>query len=298
VIADSIVVGVDGSAGGRAALRWAADESRIRRRVLVVAHATDHDDTMLAGRPARPHLRSRDDRGECLLRNHAAEASARQPGVIVTTMLSHSTPADALVELGAQADLVVVGSRGWGQAPPSLLGSASEQVAARALCPVAVVPERLTLRADSPRVAVGISPTRLGRLALGFALEEARLRSATLAAVSAMSEQHVAAEGLDVRARRSGMVLLDELRGAAASYSDVVIERTLADSEADVALLNAAYSAQLLVVGGRDGDERWSTRLGPVPAAIAHLVPCPIVIVKRGRDTRTATRGVPAPESC
>ena len=49
-------------------------------------------------------------------------------------------PAGILIEASAQADLLVVGSRGHGGFVGALLGSVSHRCVAHALCPVVVVP--------------------------------------------------------------------------------------------------------------------------------------------------------------
>jgi nucleotide-binding universal stress UspA family protein len=286
VIANCIVVGVDGSPGARSALLWAVDECRIRRRTLLIVHASEPDGTQLSAGHGGSKLTTLDQLGEHVLRDHAVAASARQPAVAVTTMLSRATAFDALTELSHNADLVVVGSRGHGALTSTILGSVSHSVAAQAHCPVAVVPRRLAFREDSARVVVGVAPTVAGRLALGFALEEARLRGATLVAILAMRDgqpEPGPVRSLDVRAHDSGAILLDELEATASSYPDVIIEPTLADSEPAVALLSAAYGAQLVVVGGHHSDDRWSSRIGPVPSEIAHRSPCPIVVVGQRR---------------
>jgi nucleotide-binding universal stress UspA family protein len=69
----------------------------------------------------------------------------------------------------------------------------------------------------------------------------------------------------------------------------VIVELTLADSDPASALPEAAREAQLVVVGCHHSEDRWSTRLGPVPAAIAHRAPCPVIVVGQ---RRLATAGV------
>lgn len=287
MITKFIAVGVDGSPASRSALLWAVDECQIRQQMLVVAHAPDPQDAALMS-ASGSRLRSLDEVGEYLLRDHAAAASARQPSVAVTSRLSHSAPAEALTELSEQAELVVVGSRGRGSSVvSSVLGSVSDRVAAHAHCPVVIVPEA-SPRAALARVVVGVSSARAGRLALELAFEEARLRRATLVAVSSMCDQRAEpspAESLAVRALRG---LLDELESVAVTYPDVISEPVVSDSDPASALLGAAAGADLVVVGCHHSDDRWSTRLGAVPAAIAHRAPCPVVVVGHRRHVSTA----------
>jgi nucleotide-binding universal stress UspA family protein len=240
-VTNRIVVGVDGSVGARVALLWAVDECLVRERTLLIVHAPDG---AAAAAPGEPALRALDEEGERLLGAHAAAASARQPGVAVTTMLSHDPAADILIALSGDADLLVVGTHGRGGNLASILGSVSHRVAAHAHCPVVVVPERLALNgALASRIVVGVSASVSGEAALEFAREEAVCRDATVVAVRTQGEPGEPAD----------------------------------------ALLAAARDAVLLVVGCHHSDDRWSTRLGPVPSAILHRSPCPVVVVGRRR---------------
>lgn len=53
-------------------------------------------------------------------------------------------PAKALLAEAAEADLVVVGSRGRGGFKGLMLGSVSDQVVTHSPCPVVVIPDRTT----------------------------------------------------------------------------------------------------------------------------------------------------------
>jgi len=185
VTGNSIIVGVDGSAAAQSALRWAADEACIRQRTLLVVHAPDFAESRLIASAGEPAIRALDDLGERLLSQHAVAASTRQPGVLVTTLFSHSRAVDVLIDLSLDAGLLVVGTHGRGF--ESMLGSVSHRVAARAHCPVAVVPDARALwgRYQSPRIVVGVSSAPAGRLALEFAFGEAQHRNATVVAVRA-----------------------------------------------------------------------------------------------------------------
>jgi nucleotide-binding universal stress UspA family protein len=277
-VTNRIVVGVDGSVGARTALVWAVDECRLRRRTLLIVHAPDG---AAAATPGEPSLRALDELGERLLGAHAAAASARQPGVAVTTMLSHEPAADTLVVLSGDAELLVVGTHGLGGNLASILGSVSHRVAVHAHCPVAVVPEQLVLNGGGPpasRIVVGVSATVSGRAALEFALEEAVRRDATVVAVRAGDEP----------ATVNRAALSRDLAPLLERYPRARVEPDLVTAEPAEALLAAARDAVLVVVGCHHSDDRWSTRLGPVPSAILHRVPCPVVVVGQRRDIPAA----------
>ena len=166
-----IVVGVDGSPQARTALAWAAAEARLRRAALQVVHAfhtrelvgplyfpSQHalPGTAVAagGEPSEQDLAvTLQDRAEFedavrsgaeqLLEGLVGELEAALDGVQVQrTVVEDRHPAEALVELSADADLLVVGSRGRGGFSEMLLGSVSHASVLHAVCPVVVVPTR------------------------------------------------------------------------------------------------------------------------------------------------------------
>ena len=59
----------------------------------------------------------------------------------VDTRIEHGRAATCIVEIAqeTEADLIVMGSRGWGEARALLLGSVSEEVLHAAPCPVLIV---------------------------------------------------------------------------------------------------------------------------------------------------------------
>jgi nucleotide-binding universal stress UspA family protein len=80
-------------------------------------------------------------------RRHAAnqldqvlrEAGALDAITVERTVVSDEHPSAALIRLAADADLLVVGSRGFGGFKGLLLGSVSQQCVQHATCPVLVV---------------------------------------------------------------------------------------------------------------------------------------------------------------
>ena len=80
-----------------------------------------------------------------------AQAAADATGADVAVEVSRGRPADALMELSEQADLLVIGSRRWGVATRVLLGSTGEALLHDASCPVLVVPRWGRSRLSSRR---------------------------------------------------------------------------------------------------------------------------------------------------
>jgi nucleotide-binding universal stress UspA family protein len=132
-----IVVGVDGSAGSRRALRRAAEEARAHGAVLEVVTAWNMLDQVTATEfdPDYGEARARADLQEIV----AAELGADGPPV--SLRVENDLAARALLDAADGAWLLVVGSRGLGGFKGLLLGSVSQQVAHHAHCPVLIVPD-------------------------------------------------------------------------------------------------------------------------------------------------------------
>ncbi len=260
-----IAVGVDGSPSSCAALLWAVDECRLRRRTLLVVYVADSGEILLDG----AGIRALHEQGERVLVEATAAASARQPGVAVTSRLSHGRAADVLTEVSVDAELLVLGTRGPA-ALATALGSVGRAVAARAHCPVALVPDRIAagrLFAKASLV-VGLSASWSGRLALQFALDEAGRRNLPVRAVWAT----------DCASGQAPPLHLERLR-----HPDVAVSIETVEAAPAEALLRASVGAALVVVGGHHSDDRWTTRLGPVPATLIAQLGCPMVVVGEAR---------------
>jgi nucleotide-binding universal stress UspA family protein len=92
---------------------------------------------------------------DAVLTRAAAFASAHARDVAVDTLLVEGHPAEALVEAGNNARLLVVGSRGLGGITGMLLGSVSSSCAHHARCPVAIVPPSVPADAGERRTDAG-----------------------------------------------------------------------------------------------------------------------------------------------
>lgn len=137
---ERIVVGVDGSPGSTAALRWAVGEATLRGATIEavqafhIPYASGSTIAPLALDPAEFRASA-----EATLAKAVAEVD---PGASVT-VTQHAVEGPAslvLVEASAGAALLVVGARGHGGLTGMLLGSVSRQVSEHATVPVVVVP--------------------------------------------------------------------------------------------------------------------------------------------------------------
>jgi nucleotide-binding universal stress UspA family protein len=139
-----IVVGVDGSAGAAAALRFALDEARLRGSSLRVVSAWHIPaGAYESGYVTVPVDRTEFERyGRSVLDQSLVDAGldGDGAGVEVTKVLREGHAADVLVAEAKDADLLVVGSRGLGGFRGLLLGSVDHHCAHYAGCPVVIVP--------------------------------------------------------------------------------------------------------------------------------------------------------------
>lgn len=139
---ERIVVGVDGSAGSAAALRWAVDDARRRHASVDAVHAWLYPYVGDVAGMAVSVL-GQDDMQQSARAVLDAAITAVGPagdGVPINPVLVHGSAATVLLETARDAELLVVGSRGHGGFVGLLLGSVSQQCVHHAPCPVVVVP--------------------------------------------------------------------------------------------------------------------------------------------------------------
>jgi nucleotide-binding universal stress UspA family protein len=145
VVADVVVVGVDGSADSVAALRWALTYADERGGAVRVVHAWTsvpwYDELSEARRDqlARDRARSEEQATRAVV---DAVRAVGLPGPPVEGVVTEGAPGAALVELSENADLLVVGASGAGQGPGFgrvPLGATARYVTRYASCPVTVV---------------------------------------------------------------------------------------------------------------------------------------------------------------
>jgi nucleotide-binding universal stress UspA family protein len=144
-----IVVGVDHSAGAKAALRFALEEAQLRQATLRVVHAWQFGYIGATGlEGALPalggELEDFRQAAAAALEETLREVGAEIDGVEIERRVDQGAAAAVLVEESRDADLLVVGSRGHGGFAQLLLGSVSQQCAQHAFSPVVIVRDNST----------------------------------------------------------------------------------------------------------------------------------------------------------
>jgi nucleotide-binding universal stress UspA family protein len=140
-----IIVGVDGSDHSRHALEWAIREAAVRHAPLTVLTVQQ----AVAGYWGGPVLYPGDEELAKQAHERAKQETDRTLEKIdpesrpssVTVRAVNGLPAEALLEAAADADMLIVGSRGAGGFKRLPMGSVSTQVTHHAHCPVVVIPD-------------------------------------------------------------------------------------------------------------------------------------------------------------
>lgn len=140
MVTNLIVVGVDGSEGGRRALRWAVAEAQRTEAAVkaVTAWAWDgiEGPSPTATSPAGQRERAQ---GICT-REVAAVAAALGTAVPIVRDVVEGPEDRVLAEAAQGARMLVLGSHGYGHLHHAVVGSVSEACIRRSTCPVVVVP--------------------------------------------------------------------------------------------------------------------------------------------------------------
>ncbi|MEU9799269.1 universal stress protein [Streptomyces sp. NPDC051000] len=135
-----IVVGVDGSSHSKEALRWAVAQAKaIGGRVHAVMSWDWNTNPFAVGPTSQEDLVGIEESARLKLADTVAEAVGTSPGVPVFRRVQQGAPAKVLVEASGEAELTVVGTRGYGGFKGALMGSVSQQVVQYARSTVVVV---------------------------------------------------------------------------------------------------------------------------------------------------------------
>ena len=137
---ERIIVASDGSEGALAAMRWAADEAERWDADVVAVHAWEFTPLVVATE-APIDLAELRRQADVLLDDQVRAAFGSREDRVVRKVVE-DLPARAILDGAkeANADLIVIGSRGRGGLKGMLLGSVSQKVVHHAACPVVIIP--------------------------------------------------------------------------------------------------------------------------------------------------------------
>lgn len=283
-----ITAGVDGSEESLAALGWAAREAVRRGLALRVVHAWrfQSHEAIDAGDA---------DSQAGWVRESLAETTRslteRHPGLEVSTEAVEGSPVETLVAAAADAETLVLGSRGHGAVVGFLLGSVGQQVIAEATRPVVLVRagDQASAEAGGREIVVGQhGDGDDSAAALRFAFETAAARGATVRAVRAWTLPPLfayspgslklldEAGGLEPYEKKA---LGEALRPWRERFPDVRVVEHIEMGSAGQVLLSVAGRAQLMVVGRRAHRRAVGARIGSVAHGVLHHADCPVAVV-------------------
>ena len=279
-----IVVGVDDSAPGDAALNWAMRRAEHVGCPVKLVHSV-YDTWLAEGYGYYDSILDAETR---LLQEAQAKATAVAPGVVTTTELRHGNAPRELSEYSDEASLIVVGTGKKGRVEGGLFGSVSMQIAALSRCPVAIIP-LLEDPAGTVRsgVVVGVDGSADSVTAVAIAAAEADRTGQELTAIyapptpSATALQYIPTDSVRERMDEERVVLAEAVAGLTTRYPDLVVhQRLVKDSSPARVLVDAARTAQLLVVGSHGRGTLRRLRMGSVSHEVLLHIASPTIITR------------------
>ncbi|MET8488739.1 universal stress protein [Streptomyces tendae] len=283
-----ITAGSDGSEESLAALAWAAREAVRRRTALHVVHAWRFQGQ---GVPGAVDRETQEGWARDALARAVGTVAERHHGLTVTTDVHEGDAVAALLGAAADAETLVLGSRGHGAVVGFLLGSVGQQVIAEATRPVVLVRagDEAAAEAAGREVVVGQQgePEDSADV-IGFAFEAAAARGATVRAVRAWALPTVftyspgsmaladEAGGLEQYERKALGEALAQWRER---FPDVPVVEHVEMGSAGQVLLSVSANAQLMVVGRRARRTAVGARIGSVAHGVLHHAECPVAVV-------------------
>ncbi len=139
---------------------------------------------------------------------------------------------------------------------------------------------------DNRRIVVGVDGSSASKAALTWAVREAARTGALVEAVSAYYWYPMPIQDIDYK-KLARDVLTEAIRDAVGDTGSVEVIPRVVEGNATRALLDAARSADLLVVGNHGCHGFTEALLGSVAQHCIHHATCPVVVVREsqvGRD--------------
>ncbi len=270
-----VVAAVDGSDPNHAAVLWAAGEaSRAGADLSLVAVADEHHIRHLGRGVSKSRAQRAVDAALEAARTMVGEehlSGKVLTGLVDETLIGHLD----------RARLLVVGKRGLHSIPRLLVGSTSLSVAGRCPVPTAVVPESWSQHEhENDVIVVGVEPDQDNARLLHLAFRRADHLGVPLVVIHGHEHsEELPVEDDPVTAAAPGSRLDEELAPWRDRFPAVDVRPLDSRSHPAMAVLDAAETAQLVVLG-RHKDSRFSGfGFGSVTRAVLHYATCPVLVV-------------------
>jgi nucleotide-binding universal stress UspA family protein len=292
-----VVVGVDAAQLTDRALDWASDQAALEERHLLLVHGIGTPLSVgtpwsgLGGPDPMQVFADLKAAARALLARAATRVITRHPELVVHQAVRPVDPRQALLDVSADAAVIVVGSRGRGHVLSVVLGSVSEEVAGRASCPVVVIRPQ---HSPDPRhgVLVGTDGTAESLPVLRFAFQHARLRGLPLTVLNTVpapvTPSHVvpgAAEPEPARQTVAASVAV-----VTAQHPEVPVTLEIGRGTPAECLLARADEMDIVVVGHHERGRRGRFTHGSVAAAVLEHASVAIAVVPVIADSLATAR--------
>ena len=273
------VVGVNGSAASERALVWAADRVAERGGRLGILCVVDLKfGAALYGSQFDPVANA-----SAILEDAERTTRLRHPYLDITTSWLDGRPSRELIRRSGTAGLIVIGTDKRPTTTGPRIGTLPLQLAAKADCPVAVIPELGT--GERHGVVAGVDRSAESASALAMALQEAGRLDAEVIALHAWDVPTVFQRGLDADLRpdprfeeAESRVVPETIRELGFHENGRIVPELVRENPA-VALIERARTAKLLVMGTRGRGRLASSVLGSVSHDVLVNIASPVIIV-------------------
>lgn len=282
-MAEKVVVGVDNRAVAQSVLGWLGERwDRGRDFDVEVVAVAD-----LGWVPAGSSDVGYRSGYEQALWESGERIRERLPGATVDTSVRWGLPPDVLVDVSAEADLLVLGSDKTGFIQGLVSGTLPLRVAAHSHCAVVVVPTGWT--PGVRRVVVGVALDATDEAPVEFAARQARRSGGALRLLHAVTlpqsllvEDLITTETYDEVADARNRMLALAVAEVEARHPDLDVSTCLPRGRAVDALVEEARDGALVVVGTHQRRALARLILGSVSHDVLLNAPCPVVVVPTG----------------
>lgn len=290
---NAVVVGVDQSYAGRAAIEYAAklaDNHHLPLRLVHVVEASQYPVRRTIGHAFDVDGAIRKS-AERLVEDTGEVLRLVYPTLDITVATPVGSATETLLEESQHAHTVVVGTRGSGGFTDLMMGSTAMHVAAHAACPVVAVPDPPDVEERRRGIVVGIDGSATSESAIAYALEMALEANEPLLALHSWYDPARSGTGRMLplgydpadMVQEERLALAESMAGWQEKFPDVAVDQKVVYGHPVPALVAAATAASLLVVGCRGRGALRSLVIGSVSHGVLHRAKGPVAVVHPAR---------------